>query len=120
MNAPNLTMPNRKKLASLDEFQVNRMSEAFAIRAGSDVATFDTTVCPDCGGKSRVIDSRPSDAYGPRMVRRTRRCQACGTRIMTLEMNAAALVALLESLKTSRDIAHSLRNYSDALEGFRK
>ncbi|MFB6218598.1 MAG: transcriptional regulator NrdR [Halobacteriaceae archaeon] len=39
--------------------------------------------CPDCGGTSRVVDSRPSDDGAT--IRRRRECADCGFRFTTYE-----------------------------------
>lgn len=55
-----------------------------------DPLGFDVTAC-SCGGKTEVIDSRPSTKYW----RRRRRCPDCGARNTTAEIYATELHRLL-------------------------
>jgi transcriptional repressor NrdR len=46
-------------------------------------------VCPQCGGDSRVIDSRPR--YGRTQRRRRRECLVCQHRFSTVERTVGAV-----------------------------
>lgn len=46
--------------------------------------------CSQCGGLTRVVDSRPTQLLGEPCIRRRRRCQVCGHTKRTNEITDAA------------------------------
>lgn len=62
--------------------------------------------CPNCGGTSYVIDSRPSDKYGP-SVRRRLMCWKCRSRFTTYEM----LATQAENYSRAKELLKKINNY---------
>lgn len=61
-------------------------------------------ICPSCGGKTDVVDSRPTDMG----VRRRRQCFACGERFTTYEkMTIVSDPDVTEALKEAIEINKS-------------
>ena len=55
--------------------------------------------CSVCGGKTEVLDSRPSSVGGSRAVRRRRKCMSCPYRFSTYEIEEGALLKQLQRLE---------------------
>jgi transcriptional regulator NrdR family protein len=61
-------------------------------------------ICPSCGGKFKVIDSRPDLDY----TRRVRKCKDCGERYTTYEFMPDQLLDVFEEhlgKETTMDIS---------------
>jgi transcriptional regulator NrdR family protein len=62
--------------------------------------------CPQCGGKTRTVDSRTSDSN----VRRRRQCKDCGHRFSTRELEDGSLQQLRERIASLLAENMQLRN----------
>lgn len=73
-------------------------------------STRHTVKCPDCGSRTRVIDSRPADIRDRVRTRRRREClnAQCRTRITTVEIELAEYDALIEARRTLRRVKGDL------------
>lgn len=72
--------------------------------------------CPHCGGKTRVIDSRPSDTIGgdPTLLRR-RTCQDCEKRVTTYELLADDYKALFRETDRLKAFAKRIRKVASSV-----
>ncbi|QXN72705.1 Ogr/Delta-like Zn-finger protein [Rhodobacter phage RcZahn] len=69
------------------------------------MAEYDALPCPVCGGKTHVMESRPSSDLGFATVWRRRKCLSCGHLHRTFEVHAdlievADLKGLMEELRS--------------------
>lgn len=61
--------------------------------------------CASCGGGlDAVVDSRPHEVMGMPVVKRRRRCLACGSRQTTYEVSGAMIEEIEERQKKAKDI----------------
>ena len=67
-------------------------------------------ICPKCGKRARVIDSRPSDEYG---VRRRRECTVCGKRFTTYEITAAMKSGYDRTARTKEMMVRKIRELAN-------
>ena len=62
--------------------------------------------CPKCGGATNIIDTRPSDKYGPSLYR-MRMCWKCGNRFTTYEVTPK----ILKDGREAKELLSQIRRF---------
>lgn len=67
--------------------------------------------CPNCGGKTYIIDTRPSEDY-EQIIRRRRACEKCKKRFTTYEARVGSLE--LEDIDLNiKDLKRNIKKIKD-------
>ncbi len=67
--------------------------------------------CPNCGGKTYIIDTRPSEKFA-HAIRRRRMCWNCRTKFTTYEV----LYDTLEKTEKIRDLWDQIGEYMEEIK----
>lgn len=75
--------------------------------------------CPNCGGESSVVDTRERTIAKETMLKRYRRCDACGKRWATVEITRDHFVNLKGDSAALDDVGRALRRASGSSTAIR-